>query len=242
MKNLQPYWFLQNPIDAEHKYYILMDFLQSVEADLGEKKYSEQIQKITRVYNDIKSFQKFNKLSDRTLKNMTQEELDKSSDLITLVHENEEVDLILEGSLHVLEGFMQKINPYIEEIEKSLEFKIHNEKFFSKDRGYVVMRNNKNKKMKIYSWLFSIIKVDEVEQVGLLLSELMDPLPEYTKSDRKIYSFFEKEIKNFSRYSDCFIIVDLEKTKGEDEISFELIKDKSIEFIVNNYRDYLSML
>ncbi len=242
MKNLQPYWFLQNPIDAEHKYYILMDFLQSVEADLGEKKYSEQIQKITRVYNDIKSFQKFNKLSDRTLKNMTQEELDKSSDLITLIHENEEVDLILEGSLQVLEGFMQKINPYIEEIEKSLEFKIHNEKFFSKDRGYVVMRNNKNKKMKIYSWLFSIIKVDEVEQVGLLLSELMDPLPEYTKSDRKIYSFFEKEIKNFSRYSDCFIIVDLEKTKGEDEISFELIKDKSIEFIVNNYRDYLSML
>ena len=242
MKNLQPYWFLQNPIDAEHKYYILMDFLQSVEADLGKKKYSEQIQKITRVYNDIKSFQKFNKLSDRTLKNMTQEELDRSSDLITLINENEEVDLILEGSLQVLEGFMEKINPYIEEIEKSLEFKIHNEKFFSKDRGYVVMRNNKNKKMKIYSWLFSIIKVDEVEQVGLLLSELMDPLPGYTKSDRKIYSFFEKEIKNFSKYSDCFIIVDLEKTKGEDEISFELIKDKSIEFIVNNYRDYLSML
>jgi hypothetical protein len=242
MKNLQPYWFLQSPIDAEHKYYVLMDFLQSVEADLGEKRYSEQIQKITRVYNDIRSFQKFNKLSDRTLKNMTQEELDRSSDLITLISENEEVDLILEGSLQILEGFMEKINPYIEEIEKSLEFKIHNEKFFSKDRGYVVMRNNKNKKMKIYSWLFSIIKVDEVEQVGLLLSELMDPLPEYTKSDRKIYSFFEKEIKNFSKYSDCFIIVDLEKTKGEDEISFELIKDKSIEFIVNNYRDYLSML
>jgi hypothetical protein len=70
----------------------------------------------------------------------------------------------------------------------------------------------------------------------------MDPLPEYTKSDKKIYNFFEKEIKNFSKYTDCFIIVDLEKTKGEDEIPFELIKDKSIEFIVNNYRDYLSML
>jgi hypothetical protein len=96
--------------------------------------------------------------------------------------------------------------------------------------------------MKIYSWLFSIIKVDEVEQVGLLLSELMDPLPEYTKSDRKIYKFFEREIKNFSKYTDCFIIVDLQKAKGEDEISFELMKDKSIEFIVNNYRDYLSML
>lgn len=242
MKNLQPYWFLQDPIDAEHKYYILMDFLQSVERDLGEKKYSEQIQKITRVYNDIKNFQKFNRLSDRTVKNMTNDEIEKAHELITLVDGNDEIELILGGTLEVLENFMEKINPYLEEIEKSLEFKIHNEKFFSKDRGYVVMRNNKNKKMRIYSWLFSIIKVDETEQVGLLLSELMDPLPNYTKSDRKIYGFFEKEIKNFSKYTDCFIIVDLEKSKGEDEISFDLIKEKSIEFIVNNYRDYLSML
>ena len=242
MKNLQPYWFLQDPIDAEHKYYILMDFLQSVESDLGKKKYSEQIQKITRVYNDVKSFQKFNKLSDKTVKNMTQDEIEKTHELTTLVDDNEEVHLIIDGTLEVLDSFMEKLNPYLEEIEKSLEFKIHNEDFFSRDRGYVVMRNNKNKKMKIYSWLFSVIKVDEIEQVGLLLSELMDPLPEYTKSDRKIYNFFQKEIKNFSKYTDCFIIVDLDKTKGEDEIPFELIKDKSIEFIVNNYRDYLSML
>lgn len=242
MKNLQPYWFLQDPVDSEHKYYVLMDFLQSVESDLGKKKYSEQIQKITRVYNDIKSFQKFNKLSDRTVKNMTQDEIERARELITLVDGNTEVDLILDGTLEVLENFMEKINPYIEEIENSLEFKIHNDEFFSKDRGYIVMRNNKNKKMKIYSWLFSIIKIDETEQVGLLLSELMDPLPGYTKSDKKIYGFFEKEIKNFSKYTDCFIIVDLEKSKGEDEISFELIKDRSIEFIVNNYRNYLSML
>jgi hypothetical protein len=242
MKNLQPYWFLQDPIDAEHKYYILMDFLQSVETDMGKKKYSEQIQKITRVYNDIKNFQKFNRLSDRTVKNMTNDEIEKAHELITLVDGNEEIELILNGTLEVLENFMQKINPYLEEIEKSIAFKIHNEDYFSKDRGYIVMRNNKNKKMKIYSWLFSIIKVDETEQVGLLLSELMDPLPDYTKSDKKIYGFFEKEIKNFSKYTDCFIIADLEKSKGEDEISFELIKDKSIEFIVNNYRDYLSML
>jgi len=130
MKNLQPYWFLQDPIDAEHKYYILMDFLQSVETDLGEKKYSEQIQKITRVYNDIKNFQKFNKLSDRTVKNMTNDEIEKAHELITLVDGNDEIELILDGTLEVLENFMQKINPYLEEIEKSLEFKITTKSFF----------------------------------------------------------------------------------------------------------------
>ncbi len=59
-------------------------------------------------------------------------------------------------------------------------------------------------------------------------------------SDKKIFDFVKKEVKNFSKYNDCFIIVDLEKSKGEDEISFELIKERSIEFIVSNYKNYLS--
>jgi len=70
MKNLSPYWFLKDPIDTEHKYYILMDFLQSVERDLGEKKYSDQIQKLTRVYNDLKSFSKTQKFTDKTIKSL----------------------------------------------------------------------------------------------------------------------------------------------------------------------------
>lgn len=240
MKSLHPYWFLQSPIDMEHKYYVLMDFLQSVESDLDQKKYSDQIQKINRIYNDLKSFQKFKKLSDRTIRTMTQDEIEKTRDLTIGLSENEEVEYILDNSLGVLEKFISKINPYIEEIEKSIEFKIHNDKQLSSDRGYVIIRNNKNKKIKIYSWLFSIISVDETEQVGLLISELLDPAPVYTKSDKKILDFVKKEVKNFNRYSNCFVIVDLEKSKGEDEISFDLIKERSIEFIVNNYRDYLS--
>jgi hypothetical protein len=242
MKSLQPYWFLQTPVDAEHKYYVLMDFLQSVEIDLGQKKYSEQIQKITRIYNDIKNFQKTSRLSDKTLRSMTQNEIDRINELTVLNRNDKEVDYILEGSLEVLDGFLNKINHYLKEIEKSIKFKIHNDDIFTKDRGFVVMRNNKDKKMKIYSWAFSIIKVDDIDQVGLLLSELLDPIPVYTKSDKKIYDFFNKEIEIFSKNAHCFIIVDLEKTKGEDEISFDIIKDKSIEFIVNNYREYLSML
>lgn len=240
MKSLQPYWFLQSPVDMEHKYYVLMDFLQSVEEDLNQKKYSDQIQKVNRVYNDLKSFQKFKKLSDRTMRSMTQEEIEKTKDLTINITETEEVEYILDNSLEVLEKFISKINPYIEEIEKSLEFKIHNDKHLSSDRGYMIIRNNKNKKIKIYSWLFSIISVDETEQVGLLISELLDPAPVYTRSDKKILDFVKKEVKNFTRYHDCFIIVDLEKSKGEDEISFELIKERSIEFIVSNYKDYLS--
>jgi len=241
MKNLSPYWFLKDPIDTEHKYYILMDFLQSVERDLGEKKYSDQIQKLTRVYNDLKSFSKTQKFTDKTIKSLTQEEIDRIKEISDLNSDNYIVDEIVDSSIVLLEEFITKVTPYLEEIEKSLNFKIINEKILCKDKGYVIIRNNKDKKMKIYSWVFSIVKVDEMEQVGLLLSELLDPLPTYTKSDKKITDFFNKEIKNFSKYSDCFIVVDLEKSKGEDEISFDLIKERSIDFIINNYKKYLSI-
>jgi len=241
MKNISPYWFMLNPIDTEHKYYVLMDFLQSIENDLKEKKYSSQIQKLNRVYNDLKNFQKFNRLSDRTVKALSDNEISKIKELTEMTLENPELEDIINSSLESLDEFIDKISPYMEDIERALNFRIMNEDALRKDRGYVIMRNNKDKKMRIYSWSFSIVKVDEAEQVGLLLSELLDPLPVYTKSDRKIYSFFNKEIKNFSKTADCFIMVDLEKTKGEDDISFDLMKEKSIEFIVESYKKYLSL-
>lgn len=241
MKNISPYWFMLNPIDTEHKYYVLMDFLQSLERDLKDKKYSTQIQKLNRVYNDLKNFQKFNKLSDRTVKSLNEGEITKIKELTEIALETPEIKNIIDNSLDNLDQFIDKMAPYMEDIDKSLNFRIMNEDCLRKDRGYIIMRNNRDKKIKIYSWSFSIVKVDETEQVGLLLSELLEPLPPYTRSDKKIYDFFGKEIKNFSKKSDCFILVDLEKNKGEDDISFELIKEKSIDFIVDNYKKYLSL-
>jgi hypothetical protein len=241
MKDLSPYWFLKEPVDVEHKYYVLMDFLQSVEEDLAEKKYCDPIQKITRIYNDLKSFDRTERLSDRTIRNLTREEVETVKDMTEKIRDKDEVEEIVKNSIERIDLFLTKITPYLREIEESISFSIFNERIFCKDRGYIVIRNNKDKKMRIYSWSFSIVKVDDVDQVGLLLSELIEPLPPYSKSSKKIYDFFNKEIKNFSKYSDCFIIADVEKSKSEKEISFELIKERSIEFIVDNYRKYISI-
>jgi hypothetical protein len=240
MKNLQPYWFMMDPIDTEHKYYVLMDFLQSLEEDLKVKKYSDQVQKLNRIYNDLRSFEKHKRLSDRTIKLLNDNEIVKIKEKIKEIGDSPDLESVVVNSLDVLDEFIDKIHPYMEEVERSLDFQIYNDDLLRKDRGYVIMRNNKNKKIKAYSWVFSIVKVDDSEQVGLLLSELLDPLPDYTKSNKKVYDFFTKEIRNFSKHADCFIIVDLEKNKGEDEISFDLIKEKAIEFIIDNYKKYLS--
>jgi hypothetical protein len=217
-----------------------MDFLQSVEKDLADKKYGEPIHKLSRMYADIKSFQKSRKLSDKTIKYLSEDEIINIKEISQQQAYNDEIEAILEQTLENLDEFTERIVPYIKEFEKLIKFTIVNDKSFSKDRGYVVIRNNVSEKMKIYSWQFSIIKVDENDQIGLLLSELLDPLPEYTKSNKDISQFFEKEIKNFSKYSDCLIITDLLKTKNSEELSFDVIKEKSIDYIVENYKKYLS--
>ena len=240
MKLLSPYWFLDQPIDAEHKYYILMDFFQSVEDDLSQRKYGEPLYKLDRIYNDLKNYQRSKKLTDKTLKTLKSNEISMLDDIVKQQAHNDEIEYIIEQSLENIDLFMEKLNPYILEIENSINFRIVNGEAIGKDKGYVVMRNNITQKIKIYSWQFSIIKVEEKDQVGLLLSELLDPVPEYSKSDDSVNEFFEREIKKYSKINDCLIIADLIENNSTDEISFDLIKQKSIDFIVNNYKRYLS--
>jgi hypothetical protein len=63
MKELSPYWFILPPYDVEHKYYVLMDFLQSIKNDLQSRKYTKQVKKITSVYKDLENFKQNSNLS-----------------------------------------------------------------------------------------------------------------------------------------------------------------------------------
>ncbi len=56
MKSLHPYWFLQSPVDMEHKYYVLMDFLQSVESDLDQKNTQIKYKRLTGFIMILRAF------------------------------------------------------------------------------------------------------------------------------------------------------------------------------------------
>lgn len=55
-KILNPVWFLQNPIDAEHKYYILLDYIQNLETNIEKGYLYKEYTKLTDLYKDLQCF------------------------------------------------------------------------------------------------------------------------------------------------------------------------------------------
>lgn len=242
LKELKPYWFLQEPVDVEHKFYVLMDFLQSVDKDLSQKKYKDQIQKVRRIYDDLKSFKEKNSITSKSMMSMTKREIEIMQDLKENKEKQiDELEALVDNSIDTLEKFVESISPIIKEINESIEVKLWAEDVLYKDNGFLVLRIPKSKKLKLYSWMFSIIRVENIDQIGLLLTEVLDPLPNFTKSDEKIVEFINLEIKKLNEIHDAVVFADLDSSKGIKEVGFELLKERGIEFIVNSYREYLRL-
>ena len=55
-KHLSPTWFMSNPVDLEHKQYILMDYLQSVQNNFNKTKLFPYIMDLKYHYTSLESF------------------------------------------------------------------------------------------------------------------------------------------------------------------------------------------
>jgi len=53
MKNIKPTWFIEHPIDQEHKQYLLLDFLSSVNKDIEKEDIYLPIKKIFSMIKEL---------------------------------------------------------------------------------------------------------------------------------------------------------------------------------------------
>jgi hypothetical protein len=90
--------------------------------------------------------------------------------------------------------------------------------------------------MRIFSWFFSIVKIAGKENVALLMTELLDPQCNTTKDIAKIKKFLRENIKDFSSQYDCVLVADVSK-EIDIEIGTELGKEKSIDIIMNKFKN-----
>jgi len=236
MKNLKPYWFLESPIDTEHKYYMLMAFLVNLKKSFQTKNFVKKFKELLTIKRDLESFDKSTEFSPKTLSKMTGEErdlvytiLDKNLDNIA------EVESVVKNSIRTIEDFLEENSFFYEKYNSLVNVESYCAKYNLWDQGFLVIRKNDEEYMKVFTWFFSIVKVGKKENVALLMTELLDPLCETTKEISSIKKFLKANIKDFSDQYDCVLVADV-----ADDIDIEtgtdISKERSIDLIMNKFK------
>jgi hypothetical protein len=235
---IRPYWFLDDPIDVEHKYYILMDFLHKAKLKFYEKGFEKHLKEILTLKKDLESFDKKTEFTQRTLANMTEVDknnfynlLDKNLDFI------DEIVSIVKNSIETINLFLEENVETIEKYNSLVDVESYCNKYNLWDEGFLVIRKQGEEHMRIFNWFFSVIKIDNKDNVALLMTELLDPQCKTTKDIRKIRNFLKLNIKDFQEKSDCVLISDVSEN-ADIETGTEISKEKSIDIILQNFNKH----
>jgi hypothetical protein len=229
MKNLSPVWFLQSPIDVEHKYYILLDFLQSVNLEIKSSRIYSPTKRIFSLIKDLNYFLQSGSVLE------AEGELTEEEKRILLTplsfDESQEVDQIAKNSLKILYKYADLgINLW-----KNLEERI---KIFSleipqgvSDMGITIFRNMSTDEVFSYWWKKTEMRIGNESKKGVILKKIPILNNKYSMS----YEFIVHEtldsmgVRNGSKFP-CTIIEISEDFDLNSEI-FKIAKEKFIKEI-----------
>lgn len=118
--NLSPTWFVENPIDFEHKYYILMAFLQRYEKNFDAGFVYPDYEIIEQRYKEILSFlENSNNMSNKTVEN--KKLLEYIYSLPKTEKEKAEIDKIANHANKILCDTFYDLKSYVEYIITTLK-------------------------------------------------------------------------------------------------------------------------
>jgi hypothetical protein len=188
-------WFLQRPIDAEHKFYILNSFLQKVEEALSRGEVYPYFTEISLHMASIASYLKKKKyiVIEKEINNLDEEILlwelkEKSCRKKFTDEENLEIKKILKDSHEKLVQYFSVCKGIWDMTFESTYIKVRkNRKMLGSDLSYVVYQDKYNEE--IYVWECSYDKATPERGDSKIRFELI-----YQGNDKK----FTEVIKTFS--------------------------------------------
>ena len=130
MKNISPLWFIKDPIDPEHKEYILLDYLKSLTKKLNAKTSYSVLREISRMIKGLNDFKETKQISYSVTKGLKKEDRDflKGFDFRELDAQTASLlEDIIESSLHTLYDYSEVCLEILKEEESKI--KIFNEKY-----------------------------------------------------------------------------------------------------------------
>ena len=238
-KTISPIWFLREPIDPEHKEYVLLDYLKEMSKGLNKENcypIMKEISKIVKILNEFRKDKGISEFVKKSLKKEDREYLDTFS-LETLGTEQAEtLDLIIEDSLETLYEYSKICLDILKEEESKIKiFKIQS-KFDNDDKkvnsGIVIIRNMVTDKLLNYFFKSNVkMETADGDKEVSILKKIHLKNSFFSLNYEYIYHEILNEINTDSKYSPKFYVVEIYENFEESSEIYKLAKEKFIEHI-----------
>jgi hypothetical protein len=155
MENIDTTWFLKSPIDAEHKQYILLNFLQGVNKEIRKENIYQPIRKVFTLIKDLKLMDKIMGDQIFTSHNLEAKEKEIAQEFEALKltpSERDELASIIEISLDSLYRYAEVITSIWKKLENRISVYNLNPEVKNSDCGILLVRNMATDEIHPYWW------------------------------------------------------------------------------------------
>ncbi len=239
MKNFNPLWFIQDPIDPEHKEYILLDYLKSLTKKLNAKTSYSVLREISRIVKILNDFREKKSINPDILKILKKEDLKnlENFDFKNLDDELKSiVEEIIESSLHTLYDYSEICLEILKEEESKIKiFRVEPESLLNPDKsnsGILIIRNMVTDAIEAYRWQGSVIlKTQDGDKEVCIMKRI--PLKNRVFSINYEYIYHEilEESAHEKKKSPDLYVIEIYENYNENSEILKMAKEKFIEKI-----------
>jgi hypothetical protein len=239
MKNFNPLWFIGEPIDPEHKEYILLDYLKSLTKKLSTNtSYSilREISTIVKVLNEFKEKKEINpdilkgmkKDSREYFQNFKFENLDLASKYT--------IEEIIETSLNTLYDYSEVCLEILKEEESKIKiFRVEPKTLLYPDKsnsGILIIRNMVTDAIEAYRWQGSVIlKTLNGDKQVCIMKKIFIKNKLFSINYEYIYHEILDDASHKKKKSPDLYVIEIYENYSESSEILKLAKEKFIEKI-----------
>jgi hypothetical protein len=240
MKNLSPIWFIKEPIDIEHKEYVLLDYLKSISKNINSKNCYPILRAVSKIVKTLNEFKKNNKIGSALISQLSDEEKKymevfnfKSLD----IRKKDLISSIIESSLEILYEYSEIFLDMLKEEESKIKIfkvksKFNSERIEPANSGILIIRNMVTDKIIPYYWQGSVtLKTDHGNKQICVLKKIILKNSRYSMNYEFIYHEILDEFSIEKNVSPELFVIEIYEDFDENSDIYKLAKEKFIETI-----------
>ena len=238
MKNITPLWFIKDPIDSEHKEYILLDYLKALTKKLNAKTSYSVLKEISRMIRILNDFKESKTLSSSTINTLKKEDKEYISSfnfnsldpqIASIINE------IVENSLHTLYDYSEVCLDILKEEESKIKiFKVEPDTIIKPEKsnsGILIIRNMVTDLIEAYRWQGSVmLKTPEGDKEVCIMKRIFLKNKIFSINYEYIYHEILDEDREKRKSPELYVIEIYENYSENSEI-LKMAKEKFIEHI-----------